>query len=54
MHSMIVEVGRDGYEMELFDEGKRSIETGMFIDASGGKRNYFCQEEKQSVRLGGR
>lgn len=55
MHNMIVELGRDGYESELFEEGKKAIERGMFIAENGDEKQFkwYTKDvlfQSQSVR----
>lgn len=38
MHNIIVEMRRDGYQSEMFEEGKKYAANGMFIDVDGNEK----------------
>lgn len=52
LHNMIVEARRDGYESELFNEAKKSIERGMFLDENGNEKPFTWKTRENLTNSG--
>lgn len=52
MHNMIVEIRRDGYDSELFNEAQKCIERGMCLDKNGNEKPFTWQTRENLTDLG--